>query len=157
MIRLRAWGNAWIEYRLKGRGKRPLAVPKRASQMRKVHGFGSYEPVYWLVRRFYAVYGDSGRFIFQAGREYWDLTEGSIALRFDPLSRGMASEFSVIRGGDLIHQVKLIHPGRSVWPRIDPTYDYIDAETDHFFLLLHNEMHKDAWRQRIIDMAASAD
>ena len=157
MIRLRAWGNAWIEYRLKGEGKRPRAIPRRASQIRKVHGFGSYEPVFWLVRRFYAVYGANGRFIFQADRQYWDLTDGPVALRFNPIGRGMASEIAVYRGGDLVHRAKLIHPGRSLWPRIDPTYDGIDAETDHFFLFLQNEIHKDAWRQRIIDMAATAD
>lgn len=156
MLRLSAWGSAWLEFRLKGKGRRPAVRFRNAKRDHESHGFGSCEPVYWAVRRFYAVYGERGRFIFQAGRRYWDLTDGPIALRFTPVGLGMASVISVYRGDDLIHRASLIHPGKTVWPRINPTYDYLDAEADHFFLFLQNEIHKDEWRQRIIDMAATA-
>ena len=157
MLRLSAWSNAWIEYRWACRGGRPSIRLKPATPDRHVHGFGSYEPVSWPLRRFYAVYGDEGRFVFQAGREHWDLTDGPIEVRFHGIGGGTKSEVSLRRGPDLLHNARLSHPGRGIWPRIDPTYDFIDAETDHFFLMLRNKLHDDEWRQRIVDMARKAE
>ena len=156
MLRLNAWSTTRIQYELATQGEQPKIVRTRDGEDREYRGFGSYEPMWCLLRRFYAVYASNGRFIFQAGGRVWDLTEGPESARFYAIGFGLASGLAIYHAQKFIHRAFLFHPGRAIRPRIDPTYDFLDSESDHFFLLLRNQIDKDEWRQYVSHLPQSA-
>ena len=149
MLHLTAWGSAQIRYELPSPGKRPRIRLNRNGERANVDGLGSFQPMWYLLRRFYAVYALDDRFIFQAGRRFWDLTEGPVEARFYTMGFGIASGIALYHGGNLIHRAFLFHPARALFARLDPTYDFLEAESDHFFFFLRNQIHKDEWRRHI--------
>jgi len=156
MIFLESWGNAWTEHRLDPEigAHRLRWRPRHRSS---VHGFGSYEPIVPLVwQRFYAVYCYNERLIFQAGRSKWDLTEGEVRTRFKMLFGGLASRLAVEHNGQVIHRAWLLHPLRALSMRVDPTFDAIDAENEHFLLFLGVRLPDVAWRKDFISWRSRA-
>ena len=156
MLRLNAWGNTGIQYGLPGQGESPRILRKRDGVDCEFDGFGSHEPMWFLLGRFYAVYALDDRFIFQAGRRFWDLTDGPITARFYAIGFGVASGLAIYQSEELIHRSFLFHPGRAIRARLDPTYDFLDAEADNFFLFLRNQIHSDEWRQYVSRLPETA-
>jgi hypothetical protein len=58
------------------------------------------------------------------------------------------------RGGDA-HRPVLIHPARWLSSHIDPTYDGIDAEADHFFLFVRQHLPIAERRQYFIEKSTT--
>jgi hypothetical protein len=107
-------------------------------------------------QRFYAVYCYNERLIFQAGRSKWDLTEGEVRTRFKMLFGGLASRLAVEHNGQVIHRAWLLHPLRALSMRVDPTFDAIDAENEHFLLFLGVRLPDVAWRKDFISWRSRA-
>ena len=141
MLRLQSWGSAWLSHLLDPvSGKHHLTLQNPHSPQATV-GFASYEPVmFGFWRRFYAAYGKNGRFIFQAGRDSWDLTDEEIHVDLKLLMKGLASSITIMRQAQVLHRTTLIHPFRALSSFIDPTYDSIDFQDHHFFSYLSNTL-----------------
>lgn len=119
--------------------------------MRAIDGFGSVEPVWGIWRRFYALYTYEGRLYFQAGRRKWDVTDGPRHCKFWAAGYGLCSGLIMTFQNGATHRPVLVHPLRGLAAHIDPTYDGIDAESDHFFLFVRQQLPDPAWRSRIIE------
>lgn len=158
-IYLRAWYSVWFLYVLcPETGKFSL---KRVSDPNNDHtptsGHASIEPVLSLFRpfsRLYAVYTFNDRLFFQTGIKRWDITDVDVDTgywyRF-----GLMSGFRLILNGKTVHRVTLFHPNRAIWPFIDPTYDGIDFDSDHFLFFLSEHLIDDEWKQRMLSIASN--
>ncbi len=157
-IYLRAWGNAWILHNLDPQtGKHSWEKMIEPLQYgRPTHGFASIEPVFGLVARFYAVYAFEGRLYFQAGRRKWDITDAEVRAGHWCWF-GLTSRFCLFLNGRTVHKVVLVHPTRAFWPFLDPTYDSIDLESDHFLWFLSRNITSDDWRQHVLSMESKPD
>ena len=152
-IYLRSWGNAWILHTLDpvtGNHSWERIVRDRRDEPR-TNGFASIEPVFGLVPRFYAIYAVEGRLYFQAGARKWDVTEGQVET-FHWSWFGLTSGFRLLLAGKTVHNVILVHPNRAVWPFVDPTYDDIDFESDHFLWFVSRNLTRGDWREHILEM-----
>lgn len=153
MLTLSAWGNAWIEYHLdpdtRAHSTHFVKNPK-ANEKMMPDGFGSFEPVFGIWRRFYALYAYNGRLYFQAGHKTWDVTDGLRDCKFWSAGYGLCSGLIMTFMNGDTHRPVLIHPMRFLVAKADPTYDGIDAESDHFFLFLRQHLPNLDWRHRII-------
>lgn len=152
-IHLRAWSNAWIRYTLDPTtGKH--SIEKMASPFEgdaATNGFASVEPVFGWIPRFYAVYAFDGRLHFQAGARRWDITDADVETGYW-CGFGIASGFHLLLNGKPVHRVTLVHPARALWPFIDPTYDGIDFDSDHFLFFLSQQLKRDEWRRSVLAM-----
>ena len=157
MLTLKCWGNAWIEYTL---NPKTLSHSRRLfhSQDRnsEIQGFATYESVFGIFKRFYAVYGFENRFYFQANKKRWDLTDGELDVNLIFIRNGIASIVKIYYNKELIHKAFFVHVFKGVFAMIDPAFDYIDAEDSYFFLFLNNQMPKATWRKHIISMEKNA-
>ena len=152
MLNLSSWGKSCLKYQLD-----PISGKVNALRLNEIeinrksyNGFASYEPVLGLFRRLYAIYVCSGRLYFRAGRKTWDITDSNIDCRFWQFGNMMMSGLSVKLEGHTVHRVILLHPNRAIWPFIDPTYDGIDVESDHFLLFLRQNMVHTNWRNSVL-------
>ena len=152
-IYLRAWGNAWILYTLDPKTGRhsweKMAEPQEVET--PTNGHASMEPVLGVISRFYAVYAFDGRLFFQAGTRKWDITDAEVEPGYW-CWLGLASGFRLSLNGKTVHRTTLLHPSRAVWPFIDPTYDGIDFDSDHFLFFLSEHLKSYEWRQRMLSM-----
>lgn len=151
MLNLCSWGNAWIVHKLNPSSlwhRRKLILSQ--DKYPETQGFATYESVYGIHSRFYAVYGYEDRLYFQSGRKRWDFTDDEIDIEIKLIYNGMASKVKVYQNKKLVHQAFFVHILRGVFMAIDPTYDGIDAEDSFFFLFLKNQMPDLAWRERVI-------
>ena len=156
MLHLNSWRNAWLEHHLNPEtGKHRLRFVNPNSAHRPIHGFACYEAVWGLSRRFYAVYGHNDRFVFQAGNERFDLTEGCTEIEFKALGWGAASRIVVKHDGAAIHHATFIHPLRTL-SALDPTFDSLDAEVDHFFSFLSGNITEANWRNHVVALCTAA-
>ena len=157
-LRLAAWGNAWIEYALDpDSGHHSCAsLPEARKHDFPANGFASMEPVMGRSFRFYAVFAHDGRIYFQAGRKQWDLTNVSIETGY-MCPFGLMSRFRLSLDGRTAHKVTLVHPNRAAWPFIDPTYDGIDFESDHFLGFLAKQLTDEEWREHVLSMQKRSD
>ena len=153
-IYLRAWHSAWGLYVLNpstGRYSwKRLADPN--NDHTPTNGVASIEPVLSLFkpfRRFYAVYTYDGCIYFQAGTKRWDITHSEVDTKYWCLFL-VTSGFKLILDGKTVHRVTLFHPNRAAWPFIDPTYDGIDYESDHFLYFLSEQLTSDEWKYRLL-------
>jgi hypothetical protein len=115
------------------------------------NGFASTEPVFGLIPRFYAVYAFDGRLYFRAGARRWDITDTEVDTGYW-CSFGIASGFHLVRNGKSVHRAILLHPTRALWPFIDPTYDGIDFDSDHFLFFLSEQLKAEEWRPHVLSM-----
>lgn len=157
-IYLHAWRNAWILYTLDPLTGRHSWERLAASEENDipVNGHASMEPVLGLVRRFYGVYAFQGRLYFQAGAKKWDITDAEVETGYW-CRLGLASGFRLGLNGKTVHRVTLFHPNRAVWPFIDPTYDGIDFDSDHFLCFLSEHLTSDEWKQRVRSTESRSD
>lgn len=152
MLRLPAWGNAWIEYMLDPVTGRWESRPRKPNDVADVVvGFASREPAWGIWKRFYAFYAFEGRLYLRAGRRKWDVTDGLASCKFWAFGFGLMSGLLLRFRDGTSHWPVLIHPGRALSVLVDPTYDGIDAEHDHFFLFLRQQLPSAKWRQGFID------
>ena len=155
MLTLNSWSNVWIEFEVDPRSgrwsKRKLAQPRDVGSST---GFARLEPVWGLWKRFYAIYVCDKRLIFQAGRNRWDVTDGVRHCRFWAALYGLLSGLNVHFVNGERHHAVLIHPWRGVWAHIDPTYDGMDFDNDHFFYYLRQYMPDEKWRSAFIERAS---
>ncbi len=152
-LRLHAWGNAWIEYTLdpvSGRHSWSKTPEPRGDDL-QASGWASMEPVMGLAFRFYAVFTHDGRLHFQAGKKKWDITNASVGTGYS-CPFGLISRFRLSLDGKTVHRVTLVHPNRAAWPFIDPTYDGIDFDSDHFLGFLARELLDEEWRENFVSM-----
>lgn len=159
MLTLIAHGNARIEFELNpcdGRYHRRFIRKPLWESGKPFHGYASVEPVWFVFRRFYAVYANGRRLWFQAGRKSWDVTDGVEGIRFWVGLGGMVSGLSVKFNNGEQHTAYLFHPGRALSALVDPTYDQLDAESDHFFMFLREGLPKEQWRSSIIERTDEA-
>ncbi len=77
--------------------------------------------------QFAAIYADSGELWFQTGADRWSVT----ALEID-------------------HTVP--NPANDPVNRMDPTFDYLEAEAADFFLFMSNALRSKGWRRGILDL-----
>jgi hypothetical protein len=156
-ICLRAWSSVWFLYVLcpeTGKFSRKKILDPNNDHT-PINGHASIEPVLsWssLFRCFYAVYAFDDRLYFQAGIKRWDITDVDVDTRYW-CRFGLASGFRLILNGKTVHRVILFHPNRAMWPFIDPTYDGIDFDSDHFLYFLSVHLTDDEWKQRLLSMA----
>jgi hypothetical protein len=153
MIYLNAWGNAWVLYTLDPQtgdySWAKIAEPQRVEVA--TSGFASMEQALGLIRRFYAVYEFEGRLYFQVGKKKWDITEGELKTAFS-CWLGLVSKFCLSLNGESLHRSVFVHPSKAVWPLIDPTYDGIDFDSDHFLFFLSEHLVRDEWKKHVISM-----
>lgn len=150
-IYLRAWGNAFILYTLNP--KTGSYSCEKITDAQKddilITGHASFEPVFGLIPRFYAVYGYDGRLYLQAGSRKWDITDAEVETGYW-CGFGLVSGFHLLLNGKSVHRATLVHPSRAIWPFIDPTYDGIDFHSDHFLAFLSEQLTIDSWKQRVL-------
>lgn len=148
MISLTVWGNAWIKYIL-APTTGSVEIAKREKED-ILSGFASREPVLGVLHRLYAVYPYQERLYFRAGKKTWDITDAKVECKYWWFLYGALSGFILKLNGKIVHHAKLIHPNRALFARMDPTYDNIDAESDHFFLFLRRQLPKKDWRDFVL-------
>jgi len=158
-IYLQPWSSAWFLYGFcpeTGKYSRKwITDPK--NDHTPTSGHASIEPVLSLFRpfwRFYAVYAFNSRLYFQAGTKRWDITDAEVDTKYWCLFL-VTSGFSLILNGKTVHRVTLFHPNRAMWPFVDPTYDGIDYDSDHFLYFLSEYLTDDEWKRRVISTASN--
>jgi hypothetical protein len=157
-IYLHAWGNAWILHTLNPKtGRHSLEKIADPHEVDKpTNGHASMEPVFGFIPRFYGIYAFEGRLYFQAGRKKWDITDAEVETGYW-CWLGLASGFRLSLNGKLVHRTTLLHPNRAVWPFIDPTYDGIDFDSDHFLFFLSEQLKREEWMRRLLSMESNPD
>ena len=156
-IFLRAWSSAWFLYvfnPVTGRYSRKLIRDPKHDKT-PTNGFASVEPAldfFKRFRRFYAVYAYKSRLYFQAGQERWDITDADVNTKYR-CKFGVSSWFRIKVNGTIVHKVRLFHPRRAIWPFIDPTYDGIDFDSDHFLYFLSEHLPRDEWKRHMLSSA----
>lgn len=155
-LHLRAWGNAWILYTLDPEtgSYGSVKLAKSLNGVPPTNGVASIEPVLGLIGRFYAVYAFEDLLYFQAGRRRWDIAGAEVDTRYW-CWLGLASRFHLILNGKSVHRATLVHPSRFIWPFLDPTYDGIDFDSDHFLFFLSEQLKSDEWKQRLLSAKSS--
>jgi hypothetical protein len=156
MLKLKAHGNAWIEYDLDPISLKHKIRSLKKKEINKLNSpvcFASYEPLFGIFRRFYAVYSYDNKLYFQVGRTRQDITEGFDECKFWMVF-GFASGLLIKFHDGSTHKPVLIHPLRTFFVVIDPTYDMWDMETEHFFLFIRKHVQDAKWRRAIIDRAS---
>jgi len=114
-------------------------------------GFASLEPILGGLKRLYAVYGYDQKVWFRADNDIWDITNRNIDCSVSFAYLNTVSYFSIFIDGEKMHAATLFHPVRAGMALIDPTYDYLELESDHFFVFLAGQLPKNSWQQWILD------
>ena len=129
-----------------------IAEPREVETPTRCHA--SMEPVLGLISRFYAVYAFGGRLYFQVGKKKWDVTDSEVETAYW-CCFGLVSRFCLSLNGKSVHRAILLHPSRAAWPFIDPTYDGIDFDSDHFLFFLSEHLTRDEWKQHVLSMESN--
>lgn len=132
-----------------------VAFLNRRSDRQAFSGFGCVERVFGIFPRLCAVYGSEGKIWFQTGAHRWDVTEGVSNCRWQGFCSLFFSEFSITFQDGTSHNVKLFHPIRALTAKIDPTYDGIDSDSDHFLLFIGSQIGKPEWRQYVASLGSA--
>ncbi len=100
--------------------------------------------------QFAAIYADSGELWFQTGADRWSVT----ALEID---HTVAPDFATVtvtvtNDGAQLAIFSYPNPANDPVNRMDPTFDYLEAEAADFFLFMSNALRSKGWRRGILDL-----
>ena len=110
-------------------GRRTLGDPKTAP----TSGFTKTERGRRGRAFDFAVYRDFDDVYFQAGNKRWRVGDPNVRFSHARLSP-ISSRFRVEVGGAVDFDFAYAHPLRSLVEMLDPTYDYLDLESDFFLI-----------------------
>lgn len=111
-------------------------------------GHASVEPL-WGFPCLFALYSENEKVWLQVDRKRRDVTDGVVSSRWKNFGHAFSRLDVEFTRGESCHYF-LMHPLRTLAPLLDPTYDYMDLESDHFFLFLHNYLSR---REKLQQMA----
>ena len=133
-------GTVWLRYSFEpdtGRFRRHFVSAGR-HDAQAISGVGTIERTREHGRTFFTLYLFRGALTFQAGREAWDFNDESISFRFEGGARAIGHRFSVLKDGQDVWSCSYMSPMRAFFALTDPTYDYMDFESDHLLLMVAN-------------------
>jgi len=131
-MRLGHWNTVWLEFDFEpGINKHSIHFSKRG-RIDLVSGYGAVERTLEHGRTFFCIYRSGGRIHFQAGNRCWALDAPGLRFEFQLLASRTASTFTVHEADEAVFRCTYRHWLRSRLGSMDPTYDYLDFQSDHF-------------------------
>ena len=142
LLKLAVWGRAAEECLLDVRSGRWRIRRRMPAEPRPAPvGWASLEPTLDFTKRLH----------FRAGSRVSDVSLGAKRSSFWMAAFGFASGLVLEFEDGTTYRPVLIHPGRALWAHLDPTYDSWDAENDHFFLFMRQNLQDARWREALIE------
>jgi hypothetical protein len=86
---------------------------------------------------------------FQAGTRRWSLDQPELSFRFEVLRPGLLSRFKVVESGSTTFSITYLHLIRTVYANIDPTYDLLEFENDHFLSFVASTTLSPEWQSNV--------
>jgi len=80
----------------------------------------------------------------------WSLLDPKLSLGFTPFVGKCTSQFTVMRDARPEASFTYLHPLRSLFARIDPTYDGLDFHMEHPLAALAEYATQPSWHARVL-------
>ena len=148
------WSSVWFEGEFTPETgtvhRHRLPKPRDASTA--LLGYFDIERPMFGFRTVLALYQIDGELFFQAGEHRWPLSQPGLEFRFGALTSGLLSRFCVIENGRNTWQISYLHPVRAFIGIIDPTYDTLDFERDHFLYFVASTVLNPEWQKNVKDI-----
>ena len=101
----------------------------------KINGFLSFEKSMIGFKRIFCVYSQYDELFFLAGKNKWKIdNEHSTIFK----QKFFYSSFTLLHKRSKIYEFKYLTIFRTLFVIIDPTYDFIDSESDNFIFYFSN-------------------
>ncbi len=152
MIVLASWNSVWITGRFNPRTgalrRRPLLFPRKASA--RFSGYFALERTITGGRLPVVVYSCGTFLRLHVGNSAWQLPDPSVSFAHATAEGGTQSTFSVIRGDAAAFQYSYRHRIRAAIAAVDPAYDPLDHEADHFLSFLASHAADPKWQAAML-------
>jgi hypothetical protein len=90
------------------------------------------------------LYVKNGELWFRAGKLHWPLAKPGLAFTFK--AGFLFSSFAVVEDGVKVWGITYFHPVRTFSSFIDPTYDHLEYENDHFLCFVAENAMSRKWQ-----------
>jgi len=152
MIVLACWNSVWVTGRFNPRTgalrRRPLLFRRKASA--RISGHFALERTVTGDRLPVVIYSCGTYLRLHVGHNAWQLPDPSVSFTHTTAEGGTQSTFSVIRGDAAAFQWSYGHGVRSAIATVDPTYDTLDHEADHFLSFLAAHAADPKWQAAML-------
>lgn len=150
-MRLAYWRSVWYDGEFdpnSGDVRRyKLASPREASS--SLPGFFAVERSTTGARVVLALYQVNGILFFQANGKRWPLHQPGLQFRHQLRSWKLVSTFQVMEGGRIVWPFTYLHPLRTFYAHLDPTYDAIEFDRDHFLAFVTDNALNLGWQANV--------
>ena len=113
-------------------------------------GTFSFERSFLFIRTTFAIYLKSGELYFMAGKHTWALSDKKLSFSFRKHENSLLSSFYVLENSVVVWHTTYFHPFRTLYSKIDPTYDEFDINNDHFLLFVAQTALDKQWQNGAI-------
>lgn len=147
-MRLANWSSVWFDGEFspeRGTVRSRLLMKGR----KELPGFFAIERPIFGLRIAFALYQVAGTLFFQAGSRRWALSQPGLKFHFKVLPLGLLSCFKVLENERVIWQITYLHLGRTFSSAIDPTYDALEFENDHFLSFVAETALNPVWQENV--------
>lgn len=150
-MHLAYWSSVWFDGEFNptsGTVVRRHLQTKR-SDTQSYPGYFETERPLFSSRVVLALYLEAGTMYFQAGTRRWPLDQPELSFRFDVLRPGLLSRFKVVESGNTTFSITYLHLIRTLYANIDPTYDLLEFENDHFLSFVASTTLSPEWQSNV--------
>ena len=147
-MRLDCWSSVWFEGEFApttGVVHR-IRLPNPRSTELKSPGYFAVERPLFLPPIAFALYLSNQSLYFQAGTRRWSLTQSGLRFQFEELPFGLFARFRVFEESQPTWQLTYSHFRRSFDALIDPTYDALEFQNDHFLSFVASTALTTEWQ-----------
>jgi hypothetical protein len=148
-MRLAYWSSVWFDgdFEPPSGVVRRFRLPNPRDTTQRLPGFFAIERTLVGRRITLALYQLDGTLFLQAGTRRWELSNPLLRFQFDVLPSGVFSRFRVFEEGHQTWELTYSHVGRALHAVIDPTYDVLEMENDHFLAFVASAVLSPEWQE----------
>ena len=133
-MRLDCWSSVWFEGEFAPAAGvvHRIRLPNPRRSELKSSGYFAIERPMFRPPIALALYLSNQNLYFQAGPRRWSLAQPGLRFQFAELPFGPFARFQVLEESQPTWQLTYSYLGRSLDALIDPTYDALEFQNDHF-------------------------